>query len=350
MAAHLGLRDDSAAAALEAELPVAIAAVTGRLRARCPVCADHPEDLLVFADDEAARTPRPWFEAVRQTAMPRVTFTRLEQSRREVHEAPAPELSAASAADLHRARRQELRRLRREVGPAAAAKLEVVESTRHRKGRLASVAAWIARTVVAGLAGARHTLGRRQRGEQSESQSAAPQAEPAPESRPERPHAAPAAPRGMLLAARPSAVSTPNLEMSAAREAAAAPTAQGFAYFAVPAYPQVRLLAVGQSTGTTVALLPVPVPAQSETEYDLMADLSPGEAAGAPAPAAAVSPAPSLVGWEVRVTPSSEGATSTVTAVANEEGAAFLDGLPPSALDTAWVEVRPPRDLPPAEL
>jgi hypothetical protein len=118
----------------------------------------------------------------------------------------------------------------------------------------------------------------------------------------------------------------------------------------VPAYPQVHLLAAGRSTGTAVVLLPVSVPVQSEVEYDLMADLSPAEAAGAPAPAVAASPVPPLAGWAVRVTPLAGAALSTVAVVTDEQGTAFFDGLPLSALETARVEVRPPPDPPPAEL
>ena len=123
---------------------------------------------------------------------------------------------------------------------------------------------------------------------------------------------------------------------------------QGVEFYTVPAYPHVRLQAVGRTAGTAMAL----VPAQSEAEYHLREGPGLGEAAGITTPAAAASPAPSLVGWEVRVTPSAQGqaAVSAVTAVTDEQGIAFLDGLPVAALETARVEVRPPPAPPPAEL
>jgi hypothetical protein len=94
------------------------------------------------------------------------------------------------------------------------------------------------------------------------------------------------------------------------------------------------------------------VPAQSATEYDLTEGPGLAEAAGMTAAAAAASPAPPLVGWGVRVTPLAQGqeAVSAATAVTDEQGIAFLDGVPLAALETARVEVRPPPGLSPAEL
>jgi hypothetical protein len=248
VAAHLGLSDDpAAAAALGAELPVAVAAATGRLRARCQDCADHLEDLLVFADDEAARTPRPWLQAVRQTALRHTTPMQFAQFRAMVREAPAPAEEAAPRVELPR----DKRRVLQQFGPRLAA----------------------------------------------------------------------------------------------------APSEPGYEYYAVPAYPQVRLGIADQSNGTVLALLPV----QGGAEYHFMADRDSGQVdamaspAAPAAPAAPASPVPSLAGWEVRVTLPVRGALSATTAVTDERGSVFLEGLSPSALETARVEVRPPPGPPPAD-